>query len=179
VFHSVMAFKTRPLIIAALLGSALALAACGDDNEDGGNKGARLSAAQYRAQFTRLCQESGREVAQIGGVKGANASALADYLDKLAAVQTRRRSQFERLRPPTDLQDEHAQIAPLLAAQIASTKQAATSFRAGSDLVSTYETLKTSQNRALRRQNRLVEKLKVPQCRSDVDASGGAAQGSS
>jgi len=172
--------RVRRLIMAAL-GSALALAACGgeDNGADANGGGSRLSAAQYRAQFTRLCQESGREAAQLGAVQGANASALADYFDKFAAVQTRRRSQFERLRPPTDLQDEHAQIAPLLAAQIASTKQAATSFRAGSDLVSTYETLKTSQNRALRRQNRLVEKLKVPQCRSDVDASGGAAQGSS
>jgi len=167
--------RVRRLIIAALLGSALALAACGD----GGNKGARLSAEQYRAQFTRLCQESGREVAQIGGVKGANASALADYLDKLAAAQTRRRSQFERLRPPTDLQDEHTQIAPLLVAQIESTKQAVTSFRAGSDPASTYETFKTSENRALERQNKLLERIKVPQCRSDVDASGGSAQGPS
>ena len=169
------------LIIAALLGSALALAACGgDDNGDDANQGgSRLSAAQYREQFTRLCRESGREATQIGGVQGANASALADYFDKLAAVATRRRSQFERLRPPTDLQDEHSQIAPLLAAQIAATRQAATSFRAGSDPVSTYETLKTSQNRALRQQNKLLEELKVPQCRSDVDASGGAAQGSS
>ena len=173
--------RVRRLIIAALLGSALALAACGgEDNGDDADKGgSRLSAAQYRAQFTRLCLESGREVQQLGGVQGANASALADYFDKLAAVATRRRSQFERLRPPTDLQDEHTQIAPLLTAQIESTKQAVTSFRAGSDPVSTYETLKTSQNRALRRQNKLLEELKVPQCRSDVDASGGAAQGSS
>lgn len=169
--------RVRRLIIAALLASALALAACG--GEDASKGGSRLSAAQYRAQFTRLCLESGREVQQLGGVQGANASALADYFDKFAAVQTRRRSQFDRLRPPADLQDEHAQIAPLLAAQIASTKQAATSFRAGSDPASTYETLRTSQNRSLRRQNKLLEKLKVPQCRSDVDASGGAAQGPS
>lgn len=169
--------RVRRLIIAALLGSALGLAACGGDGANNG--GPRLSTAQYRAQLTRLCQESEREAAQIGGVQGANASALADYFDKIAAVQTRRRSEFEALRPPADLQDEHTQIAPLLVEEIASIEQAATSFRAGSDPVVTYETFKTSQTRALRRQSKLLKRIKVPRCRSDVDSSGGTAQGSS
>jgi len=168
--------RVRRLIIAALLGGAVALGACGDDGDDGGG---RLSAAQYRAQLTRLCEESERQATQIGGVKGANASALADYFDKIAAVQTRRRAQFEALRPPRDLHDEHTRIAPLLVEEIASIKQAATSFRTGSDPVSTYETFKTSQNRVLLRQIKLLNKIKVPRCRGEVDASAGAAQGPS
>ena len=123
--------RVRRLIIAALLGGVLALGGCGGDDAENG--GSRLSAAEYRTQLTRLCEESEREAKQIGGVQGANASALADYFDKIAAVQARRRAQFEALRPPPDLQDEHTQIAPLLVAQIESTKQAATSFRTGSD----------------------------------------------
>lgn len=162
-----------------LLAGALTLAACGGGGGDDANEGGpRMSAAQYRAQLGQLCQESEREAARIGGVRGANAAALADYFDKIAAVQTRHRAQFEALRPPADLQDEHAQIAPLLVQEIASIKQAATSFRAGSDLASTYATFKQSQNRVLGRQAKLLEELKVAQCRTDV-SSEGAAQGSS
>ena len=167
--------RVRRLIIAALLGGAVALGACGGDD----NGGSRLSAAQYRAQLTRLCEESEREATKIGGVKGANASALADYFDKIAAVQTRRRTQFEALRPPRELQDEHTQIAPLLVEEIASIKQAATNFRTGSDPVSTYETFKASENRVLSRQIKLLDKIKVPRCRGEVDAGAGAAQGPS
>lgn len=170
--------RVRRLIIAALLGGALALAACGGD-DDAENGGKRLSAAQYRAQLTRLCEESEREATQIGGVKGANGSALADYFDKIAAVQTRRREQFDALRPPREFQNEHTQIAPLLVEEIASVKQAATNFRTGSDLASAYETFKNSENRVLVRQIKLLDKIKVPRCRGEVDAGTGAAQGPS
>lgn len=168
----------RRLIIAALLGGAVALGACGGD-DDAKNGGERLSAARYRAQLTQLCEESEREAKQIGGVKGANASALADYFDKIATVQTRRREQFDALRPPAELQDEHTQIAPLLVEEIASIKQAATNFRTGSDPVSTYETFKASENRVLLRQIKLLDRIKVPGCRGEVDSGAGAAQGPS
>lgn len=170
--------RVRRLILAALLGGVLALAACGGD-DDADNGGQRLSAAQYRAQLTQLCADSQREAKQIGGVKGANASALADYFDKIATVQTRRREQFDALRPPPEFQDEHTQIAPLLVEEIASIKQAATNFRTGSDPVSTYETFKTSENRVLLRQFKLLDKIKVPGCRDDVGSSAGAAPGPS
>ena len=45
--------------------------------------------------------------------------------------------------------------------------------------MSAYETFKTSENRVLSRQIKLLDKIKVPRCRGEVDASAGAAQGPS
>jgi len=171
--------RVRRLTIAALLASALAVGSCGGDGGKADEQADRLSAPAYRAQLTRLCAESEQEAARIGGVQGANAGALAEYFDKIASVQTTRRMQFERLRPPPDLQDEHAQIAPLLEQEIAAVKRAATSFRAGSDPLSTYKTFKTRENRVLRRQAKLLKRLKVAGCHSDTGPTGSAAQGPS
>lgn len=165
--------RVRRLVIAALLGSTLVLTACGGGGDDAGRAAPRLSAAHYRAQLGQLCTDSEREAAKIGGVQGANADAEADYFDKIAAMQTRRRAQFERLRPPADLQAEHAQIGPLLAQEIAAVRQAATSLRAGSDIASTYQAFKVAEVRVLRRQYKVLDKLKVSECR------GGSSSGTS
>lgn len=167
-------------MIVALLGSTLVLTACGDGGGDDAGKAApRLSAAHYRAQLGQLCTNSEREAAKIGGVQGANADAYADFFDKIAAMQTRRRAQFERLRPPADLQAEHAQIGPLLAQEIAAVRQAATSLRAGSEIASTYQAFKVAEVRVLRRQYRVLDKLKVSECRGDSGSGTSTTPGTS
>jgi len=171
--------RVRRLIIAVLLGSALTLVACSgsEDKGDGGDD--RLPATAYRAQLTRLCAESEQEAAKIGGVQGANAAALAEYFDKIAAVQTARRKHFDALRPPAELQDEHAKIAPLLGQEIAAIQQAATGFRAGSDPMATYDTYKKSQAKVLREQGELLKTMKVAGCQTEAEADAGSAPGSS
>lgn len=164
----------------ALLGSTLVLTACGDGaGNDAGKAAPGLSAAHYRAQLGQLCTNSEREAAKIGGVQGANADAYADYFDKIAAMQTRRRAQFERLRPPADLQAEHAQIDPLLAQEIAAVRQAATSLRAGSDIAGTYQAFKVAEVRVLRRQYKVLDKLKVSECRGDSGSGTSTTPGTS
>jgi len=167
--------RVRSLTIAMVLTGALALAACGGGGSDKPSQTPRLSAAAYRAQLTQLCSASEQDAAKIGGVQGANASALADYFDKLAALETKRRLQFARLRPPAELQDPHSRIVPLLAQEIDALKQTAAGFRSGSDPVAVFKAFKTTENRVLRQQAKLLDKLKVAGCRSAPSTAQGAS----
>lgn len=166
--------SVRGLIIVALLGGALALAACGATGKD-----RSLSPAAYRTQLARLCVDSAQEASRIGGVQGANGSALADYFDKVAAVAAGRQKQFEALRPPADLRDEQSQLTRALVNAVDVIKQAAAGFRSGADPVGTYQRFTSSYNGTLRRQNALVKKLKVPKCEAQLGPSVIPKQGAS
>ena len=168
---------SRRVTIVALLGSALALGSCGEDD---GSRDGLLSAAEYRTQLTRLCEDSAAEASRIGGVQGANAAAFAEYFDRLAALATRRMRQFEGLRPPADLRDEQSKLTRLVGDGVDAIEQAAAGFRSGVDPAPTFRSFRTTYNRSLRERNEVVMKLKVPKCEeAQLGASAGAAQGSS
>lgn len=172
--------RVRGLIIVALLGSALALGACGGGDGKGAGEGRSLPAAEYRAQLARLCVDSSRDAARIGGVQGANGSALAAFFDELAAVAARHEQQFESLRPPPGLRNEQSQLTRLLAEGVATIRQAAADFRSSDDLTGTYKEFATSYNRSLRQRNEVVKRLDVPKCQeTELGSSAGSVQGSS
>ena len=86
----------RARLAAAALAAA-ALAGCGG--------GDRLSAQAYRAQATRICNDSRRQTAALG--KPQTTRQFKAFLTRGIAVTQRNVARLERLKPPKDLQAEH------------------------------------------------------------------------
>ena len=87
--------------LAALAAVALA-AGCGG-GEDG-----RLSAAAYRARATRICADARRRTVALG--RPQTTGQFKRFLAGGIGVSARSLRRLEALRPPKDLQDEHAAI---------------------------------------------------------------------
>jgi len=87
--------------VAALAAVALP-AGCG-----GGGDG-RLSASAYRARATRICDDARRRTVALGQPR--TTSQFKTFLVGGIAVSERSLRRLQALRPPKDLQDEHAAI---------------------------------------------------------------------
>ena len=79
------------------------LAGCG-----GGSSGDRLSAKQYRAQASRICNDSRRETNALG--RPTTTREFRTFLTRGITVTQRNLARFERLKPPKDLQADHDAI---------------------------------------------------------------------
>src|SRR4051794_30236554 len=82
---------------------AALLAGCG-----GGGSSDRLSAAQYRARASRICNDSRRETDALG--RPSTTREFRTFLARGIRVTQRNLSRFERLKPPKDLQGKHDDI---------------------------------------------------------------------
>src|SRR4051794_6508309 len=78
--------------------AAAALAGCGGSDH-------RLSAQAYRAQATRICNDSRRQTAALG--KPRTTRQFKAFLTRGIAVTRRNVARLERLHPPKDLQAAH------------------------------------------------------------------------
>ena len=87
----------RARLIAAAL-AAVVLAGCGGSDH-------RLSAQAYRAQATRICNDSRRQTAALG--KPQTTRQFKAFLERGIAVTRRNVARLQRLRPPKDLQAAH------------------------------------------------------------------------
>jgi hypothetical protein len=89
----------------ALTALALAalLAGCG-----GSGSGGRLSAKEYRAQASRICNDSRRQTNALG--RPATTRQFQAFLTRGIRVTERNLTRFERLKPPEDLQAKHDNI---------------------------------------------------------------------
>ena len=90
----------RALLAAA--GAAALLAGCG-----GGDDGT-LSAAEYRAQASRICTDTQRQTDALGRPK--KTSEFKIFLQRGLRVTDRNLQRFSALKPPKDLEDEHNAI---------------------------------------------------------------------
>lgn len=79
------------------------LAGCG-----GGSSGDRLSAKQYRAQASRICNDSRRQTNALG--RPTTTRQFQAFLTRGIRVTQRNLARFERLKPPEDLQAKHDDI---------------------------------------------------------------------
>jgi hypothetical protein len=86
---------------AALLVAA-ALAGCGGGS---GNNDAAVTAAEYRKQATRICEDANRRADALARPK--DLAALRGYLDRTLEIVEQDTERLRRLRPPADLRAGH------------------------------------------------------------------------
>jgi hypothetical protein len=167
--------RVRRLATVALLGLALALAACGAGGDD--NKTARtpLTTAQYRAKLTAICRQAVGDARALGSPTGANSSAFADYFERNARLERARQRPFEAIVPPAQLNDEHDRLARLRADALDALDESVSAFRGGGDLRAVFERLRRRLNAVVRRSNRIVAKLNLPLCRAQLIPPAGSS----
>ena len=86
---------------AALL-VVVALAGCGGGSSGGG---VALSAADYRKQATRICEDANRRADALARPK--DLAALRTYLDRTLEIVQQDTDRLRHLRPPADLRAGH------------------------------------------------------------------------
>jgi hypothetical protein len=94
----------RRLSLAATIAVTAVLAGCGG-GDDGGDQ---LSAADYRAQATKICADAKRQTDALGRPK--TTSEFKTFLAKGIRVTEQNLRRFEGLEPPDDLKAKHEAI---------------------------------------------------------------------
>lgn len=143
------------------LGLVAALLGCGGER-------ARVDAAQaYRDEVALQCRDGRLDRDAVPRPVPLTAGRLARYLQANAAIARRYERQAQRLRPPPELRDEHAEARRLGGESIALLEQAARRARAGADPDAVLRRLERPLNARIGQGNRLARRLGLGPCEQE------------
>ena len=104
--------RLRAASLFAALGATAALAGCGSSGDG------RSSAADYRRQATKICEDANQRAGALK--RPRDLPGLRNYLDRTLAIVQEDTDRLRRLKPPAELQTGHDAA---LRAQAAAIKQ--------------------------------------------------------
>ena len=152
----------RRIIVALLAASAVGLAACGDD-EDGG--GEALSTDEYRAEVTKICTEGNKAEDDLGEPASAKPDDLVAFFEKGLDTQKTFDERFAALEPPDEFADAHAEVEKLDSEAQTIIQGVIDDIEKGESPQSVIEGLEADAERISKRGNELADQVGVPACK--------------
>jgi hypothetical protein len=144
---------------AAAAGLVLAFAGCGDDEGDA------LSAEDYRAQVTKLCQDQNKAEDGLGEPASPSKEDLVAFFDKALDVQKRTTEQFADLEPPEDLAAKHEEVEKLDQEGTKLIEDARDRIEKGEDPQKVIQSIEAEGQRISTRGDQLADEVGVPACK--------------
>ena len=152
----------RRVVALVLLGLALALAGCGDD--DGGSGGDTMTAAEFRTKARAICKDTSKAANNLTPAD-ESPDAFADYLEKVLDVNAKTRARFVALKPPPELRAAHREAIASNDEGAEYTKDLIERFRRAKTVKSVLTSEVGQRIKAIQRRTAAAAKrLGVPEC---------------